>query len=129
MVMLRSIQRLADEIAHAFRVESVVLFGSQAWGEPDADSDVDLLVVMRCRGNPIDREVAIRQHVRPKFPVDILVRTPAEVRRQLAAGDFFMSDIMAKGKVLYEATHAAVGRKSRGRFRHRAARASRKKVA
>jgi hypothetical protein len=34
--------------------------------------------------------------------VDILVRTPQEVARALDKGDFFMREIVARGKVLYE---------------------------
>jgi hypothetical protein len=35
-------------------------------------------------------------------PLDIIVRTPAEVTRRLAIGDFFSHEILTKGKALYE---------------------------
>jgi hypothetical protein len=38
--------------------------------------------------------------------VDILVRTPAQVQQRLAWNDFFLQEILEKGKVLYEAAHA-----------------------
>jgi hypothetical protein len=40
---------------------------------------------------------------RPPFPLDLLVRTPGEVRTRLAMGDTFIRDILQQGKVLYEA--------------------------
>jgi len=33
--------------------------------------------------------------------MDILVRTPEEVKQRLAIGDFFVKDILSRGKVLY----------------------------
>ena len=35
------------------------------------------------------------------LPMDVLVRTPAELEERLAMGDFFIADILAKGKVIY----------------------------
>jgi hypothetical protein len=43
---------------------------------------------------------------RPKFPIDIMVRKPSELKKRLAMGDFFLREITEKGKVLYEAAHA-----------------------
>jgi hypothetical protein len=36
------------------------------------------------------------------FPVDILVKTPKEIRDALKSGDFFLGEILTRGKVLYE---------------------------
>jgi len=38
--------------------------------------------------------------------VDLIVRTPEKVRERLAMSDGFMKEIIAEGKVLYEADHA-----------------------
>jgi predicted nucleotidyltransferase len=79
------------------------LFGSYAYGTPRPDSDVDLLVVMPLNGNPVDKSVEMRLKLHPRFPLDLLVRTPAKIRERLAMGDDFIKDIFDKGKVLYEA--------------------------
>jgi hypothetical protein len=34
--------------------------------------------------------------------VDILVKTPKEVEKALEAGDFFLKEILTRGKVLYD---------------------------
>jgi hypothetical protein len=39
------------------------------------------------------------------FPVDILVKTPQEIDRALQKGDFFIKDVISRGKVLYERYH------------------------
>jgi len=43
------------------------------------------------------------KEIRPRFGVDMLVRTPEEVRQRLSWNDFFLRDIIEKGRVLYEA--------------------------
>jgi hypothetical protein len=40
--------------------------------------------------------------VRPTFGVDVVVRTPSEVRERVEQEDFFLRDVLAKGRVLYE---------------------------
>jgi len=54
-------------------------------------------------GNPVDKSVEMRLRLRPKFALDLLVRTPSKIRERLAMGDDFIKDILDKGKVLYEA--------------------------
>jgi hypothetical protein len=44
-------------------------------------------------------------------------------------GDFFLREVQQKGKVLYDASDARVGKESRRRFHHGAARSARTKVA
>jgi predicted nucleotidyltransferase len=105
-----------------------MLFGSYAYGNPTRDSDVDFLILMQ--GNRVhDWGIRIRDAITFDFPVDLVVRSPAEYRQRLAAGDCFLREIHEKGKVLYESSHARVGGKSGGRFPHRGARGARKKVA
>jgi hypothetical protein len=46
--------------------------------------------------------------------MDLLARTPQQVQWRVAQGDFFMREIMEKGKVLYEAPDQRVGRQGGG---------------
>jgi predicted nucleotidyltransferase len=117
-IPMRLIRRFAREVAERFQPEKIVLFGSYAYGIPHADSDVDILVIMPAR-NQLDQAVKISMAVDNNFPLDLLVRTPNDISWRLAEGDSFLSEILAKGKVLYEKDHAGVGEKSRGRFSRR----------
>ena len=47
----------------------------------------------------------MRMRFRPRFPVDLLVRTPEAIRQRLEMGDGFIKDVLARGMVLYEADH------------------------
>jgi predicted nucleotidyltransferase len=95
---------LAGRIAEAFRPERIILFGSYAYGRPTLDSDVDLLVVMPHEGKSWDAAARIRGTVRPRFPVDLVVRTPQKLRERLAMGDVLLREIVTRGTVLYEAS-------------------------
>jgi len=102
MVMMEQIEELGHLIGRMFRPERVLLFGSHAYGAPEADSDVDILVIMNYEGKSWKKASEIRGRVRPRFPVDLLVRTPEQVRERIALGDCFIREIMEKGRVLYE---------------------------
>jgi predicted nucleotidyltransferase len=105
MTSTDQITELSERIVDEFHPRRIVLFGSYAWGNPNPDSDVDLLVIMPFEGKPVGKSVEMRLKVRPRFPVDLLVRTPEKIRERLAMGDTFIRDILEQGKVLYEADH------------------------
>ena len=84
----------------------MILFGSYATGKANADSDVDLLVIMPHKGRSLDRAVEIRLKVHPGFPIDIIVRSPTVVRKRIAMGDLFLKEIIETGKLLYEARNS-----------------------
>ena len=101
-----TLPQAVERIVRELQPEAVILFGSYAYGAPTPDSDVDLLVVMETDASPRDRHLAVARLLRPRlFPVDILVRTPDEIRRSLGQRDFFLQEIFEQGKVLYERPH------------------------
>src|SRR4051794_21564038 len=98
-VPMRVIRRFARQVGELFQPDKVILFGSHAYGTPNADSDVDLLVIMptRCQ---ISQAVRIRTACWAPFPMDLLVRTPHNIGWRLAEGESFHTEIVTKGKVL-----------------------------
>jgi len=113
-VPLSVIRRFSRAVATQFQPDKIILFGSHAYGQPHADSDVDILVVMPAR-NEIDQAVKIHLATMPPFPLDLIVRTPTNMQWRLEEGDSFLREIASKGKVLYEATNEGVGTKGRRR--------------
>lgn len=102
MVAMDTIREYSRRIGHEFHAQRVVLFGSHARGTPTPDSDVDLLVVMPFEGKPWKAAAEIRNRVRPGFPLDLIVRTPQQVRERLSRGDTYLETLMREGKVLHE---------------------------
>ena len=102
LISRKQIQAAAQKIADKIHPKKIILFGSYAYGKPTADSDVDLFVVMNSKKRPVERYGPISKILIPRpFPVDILVRTPAEVKEKLQHKDFFIEEVMSRGIVLY----------------------------
>ena len=111
-IPLSAIRRFARRIAERFGPERILLFGSFAYGRPHEYSDVDLLVVMRA-SNEIKQAIRITLAFDREFPLDLIVCKPERLRRQLAEGDSFLSDIIAKEVVVYEKRNPILDKKSR----------------
>jgi predicted nucleotidyltransferase len=94
------IRRYARQVGERFRPDKIILFGSRAYGAPHGDSDVDLLVIMR-----------IRLECPAPFPMDLIVRTPHNIGWRLKERESFHTEIVARGKVLYEKTDTGLGAK------------------
>src|SRR5712692_2375492 len=111
-IPMRLIRRFARQVAERFQPDKIILFGSYADGTPHADSDVDILVIMPCR-NQLARAVKIELACDPPFPLDLIVRTPTSINWRLAVGELFHTEIMTKGKVLYEKGDPRMGSQGR----------------
>jgi predicted nucleotidyltransferase len=110
----------ADRIAAAFRPRRIVLFGSYAAGRPTADSDVDFLITgKRWSMSPLTAAGRIRVELGVPFPMDLIVRSDAEVKRRIAGGDGFLREVLETGITLYAADDARVGGQGRVRLRRR----------
>ena len=97
MVPRKSIRAFADQVAAQFHPQRIILFGSYAYGNPTADSDVDLLVIMPHEGHDAVQAAEIRKRIRAGFPMDLVVRTPAAIQQRLAMGDLFIKEIIERG--------------------------------
>jgi predicted nucleotidyltransferase len=117
-VPMHAIRRFARQVAEYFDPDKIVLFGSFAYGTPHADSDVDILVIMPAR-NTINQAAKIRWEVPAPFPVDLIVRTPKDLRWRIQEGESFHTEILTKGEVLYEKGRSRLGAKGRGRLSRR----------
>jgi predicted nucleotidyltransferase len=108
------IRDYARQIVEQFHPETIVLFGSYAYGKPHKDSDVDILVVMPA-SDEINQAVRILERTNGCFPLDLIVRTPNNLRWRLKEGDWFLREIVGRGTVLYEKAHRRMDSKGRER--------------
>jgi predicted nucleotidyltransferase len=125
-IPLAAIRRFVRQIAARFQPEKIILFGSYAYGTPHAESDVDLMVIMPAH-DVVALSIRIGLALERPFSVDIHVRTPKQIERGLREDDWdwFLREVMEKGKVLYEAPlnsrHPSPKRKRGGRTTKNAA--------
>ena len=98
--MKKAIERVAREIYDRFRPRRVLLCGSYAYGRPDRDSDVDLLVILDGNKSNMRRALEISRAISHPFPMDLVVLKPSDVRRRLDGGDLVLREMLEKGKEL-----------------------------
>lgn len=110
MVTRNDIQGFVNRVVEQFHPVKVILFGSHAYGTPTPDSDVDLLMILPYRGSSVKMATRIRLACPRDFPMDLIVRSPAELRRRAKMGDAFVREVTSRGIVLHEAGDARVGR-------------------
>lgn len=93
------LQRLVDE----FHPETIYLFGSHAWGNPELGSDIDLLVIVKTsRQKPIQRATRAQRILRGiKTPLDVLVKTRREFEKYVPVKASLEAQITREGKLLY----------------------------
>lgn len=97
------IQEMVDRIVRDFDPVKVILFGSQARGEGNRDSDVDLLVVLDEIDDKMDAAVAIMGVLREvRVPNDIIVTTPEEIARRGHIINTVLRWALRDGRVMYE---------------------------
>jgi len=92
----------------------IILFGSYAWGSPDENSDLDLIVVINddLMPNSYNEKLQIYlkvSHVLTdilrKVPIDLIVHTKPMHKRFIELDSMFYREIAQKGIVLYERTN------------------------
>lgn len=112
------LQTVTRKIVRKFSPERVILFGSAAHpsrdglgqakatgrdGKAQKNSDIDLFIVMHSRLKRDNRSVEVsRLFPDRQFAMDVLVYTPHEVKQSLKRNNFFVKEILEKGRVLYE---------------------------
>ncbi len=98
----KKIAEVAEKIAEKCQPQKIILFGSWAWGKPTKDSDVDLFIVKET-DNTRKTAMEIDGLVFPRhFPIDFVVYTPSQLKRELGIEEPFVSKIAMDGKILYE---------------------------
>ena len=102
MVTQQALQSAVRKLADSFHPERIILFGSQARGNADERSDVDLLVITEIQGSRRALMVAMDRALRGiGFARDIVILTPAEFERDKEIPGTVARPAWKEGKILY----------------------------
>ena len=98
-----TISHIVERIRDRYKPEKIILFGSYAYGKPNAESDIDLFIIKKTDQNRTERFCEVRKMVRDirGISIQLVVLTPAEVAERLKLRDDFIIEILSKGERLY----------------------------
>lgn len=98
-----AIAEVAKRIADTLNPDKIFLFGSHAWGVPTPDSDIDLFVIVRESDQPsYRRSREVYRSLRGlREPVEVLVRTVAEVEKDRSVVTSLTRKVLDHGELLY----------------------------
>jgi uncharacterized protein len=72
---IESLKKVISESLVHLNPEKVILYGSHAWGEPSADSDIDLYIVTRDATTPATYHERSELYLRYAKAIDALIGT------------------------------------------------------
>ncbi|MBA4320750.1 MAG: nucleotidyltransferase domain-containing protein [Flavobacterium sp.] len=96
----KEIDKITKQIIRFYKPQKIVIFGSSATGKKTGD--IDMLIVKETKEILFGRMYKVKCIANSDKQFDPIVLTPGEVRQRLKMGDFFIKDILTKGKLVYE---------------------------
>ena len=109
MIDIEALKKEIVERLKPLNPEKIILFGSYAYGNPSEDSDVDLLLIKDSTPNEISKlqvEAGVKLFElikKYKIGFDVFVDSNNRIQNRIdTIKDQFYSEIIKKGKVIYE---------------------------
>ena len=103
MISTTKINEIVNRIVLTFNPEKIILFGSYAAGNPNDNSDIDLLVINESTLPRHRRSFDIQKSlIGSMIPMDILVYTNKEFENEKTEKHSFLNSIIKDSKILYE---------------------------
>jgi predicted nucleotidyltransferase len=103
MIETVQINDIVKRIANNYNPDKIILFGSYAKGNPNKDSDLDLLIIQDTDLPRHKRGLDIRLSlIGTKISMDILVYTKAEFEIEKNEKYSFLNSAIKNSKILYE---------------------------
>lgn len=98
-----ALAELVKRIVQAVQPEQILLFGSHVWGQPNAESDIDLLIVLSASSQPGYRRAReVYRSLRGlRLPIEVVVRTRDEMTRAARVPTSLERQALDRGRRLY----------------------------
>lgn len=95
--------KITQRILSVSDPQKIILFGSFARGDYEADSDIDLLVVIDGVNSPRQESNRLRSSLRGLLvPVDVIVVTSEQIEQYRDTVGLIYHSVLKEGKVIYE---------------------------
>lgn len=103
MIDNEKIDEIKNIIVNAISPEKIILFGSYAAGNPEKDSDIDILIIQDSPLNQHQRNMKIRRlFPHRNFSLDVFVFTREEEKQFKDIKGTILNTAFTRGNVLYE---------------------------
>ena len=98
------LNEIVQRLVNALHPEKIYLFGSHAYGQPNDDSDVDLLIVVNDSDLPIRKKIAdgYQSLWGLRIPKDIVVVTQSQFDKRSRWLSSIERVVTDKGRLLYD---------------------------
>ena len=105
------IKEILRKLTSGLNLYKVILFGSFAYGNPERDSDIDLIVVTDDDYMPKSYEENMTNYlkvssmlrdIKKRIPIDLIVHTKPMHEKFNQLGSMFSKEVAKRGEVLYE---------------------------
>jgi len=97
------LKEIVKKLKDGLNPDKIILFGSHAYGKPNDDSDIDLLIIL-----PESNEPGYRRARKAynclwglTVPTELVVATQQEIRRASKVPSSLLNQAIQKGKILY----------------------------
>jgi len=97
--MHQTVQDIINQLK-PYQPEKIILFGSYAYGHPNEDSDVDLIIIKKTKDAFLERQKNARLLLKTTTAVDVFVFTPEEFEK-VKYTNLFIKEAAELGKVVY----------------------------
>ena len=104
MIKKDTIDIVITRLVNVYAPIGIYLFGSYAWGKPNEDSDLDLLVIIKeSLDKPHKRVIKGLKSLRDlRIPKDLIISTENEFEKSSSYKASIFYKIKEEGKKLYE---------------------------
>ena len=105
------INLIVEKLKDTINPYKIILFGSYAYGNPDKDSDIDIIVVTNDDYFPKSHKEKSELYLKvsntlteiiAQIPVDLIVHSKPMYKKFIEMKSMFSRKILKSGKVLYE---------------------------
>ncbi len=100
----KELSHIVKQLIRLYKPDKIILYGSLANNDITEGTDIDLFIIKeQVPDIGVDRVRQLDALIKYKLATDFIVYKPEELEKRLQLEDPFVTDILERGRVLYDA--------------------------